>query len=224
MGRSLTQKMCRLNMAIQLEDNHGAVAVIPLAPSRAEQLAGVLSRAFYNEPNFKYMIPDEQDRFRLLPRFFRIAIHAGLQYGENYTTQNVDGGALWIRPGRALTPGPMARTEFLSTPIELGWASFRRCMTVGARLEEIRGRVVPRAHWYLMALGVDPSAQGRGIGGRLIEPILSRADSERLPCYLETFNERNLTFYKRHGFRIAAAGNVPDGGPDFWAMIREPQS
>ena len=57
-----------------------------------------------------------------------------------------------------------------------------------------------------------------------IEPILERADSSGLPCYLETFNDKNLSFYKDEGFRIAAAGNIPHGGLDFWAMIREPRS
>jgi GNAT superfamily N-acetyltransferase len=88
---------------------------------------------------------------------------------------------------------------------------------------KFRRRLAPEFHWYLMALGVEPSKQRKGLGTRLIEPILACADSSGLPCYLETFNERNLAFYGRQGFRIAAAGNLP-GGPDFWAMIRAPQS
>jgi hypothetical protein len=47
--------------------------------------------------------------------------------------------------------------------------------------------------------------------------------SEGIPCYVETFNERDLAFF-RHSFRIAGGGHIPRGGPDFWALIRPPQT
>jgi hypothetical protein len=56
----------------------------------------------------------------------------------------------------------------------------------------------------------------------LIKPGLARADSDGLPCYLETFQERHLAFYEEHGFQIAGAGCIPDG-PNFWTMIRTSQ-
>jgi hypothetical protein len=50
--------------------------------------------------------------------------------------------------------------------------------------------------------------------------LLSQADSQRLPCYVETFSERHIPFYERHGFRIAGGGKIAASGPDFWALIR----
>jgi hypothetical protein len=41
-----------------------------------------------------------------------------------------------------------------------------------------------------------------------------------MPCYLETFSEKRLAFYKNYGFRITGAGRIPGGGPNFWAMTR----
>jgi hypothetical protein len=197
---------------------------IRLEPSQVDGLAAVLSLAFYEGPNFRYMIPDDHARLSLLPAFFHVAIRTSQLYGVVHTTQALDGGALWIGPGHALTPGRMVRTGFLSIPFQLGWANFRHCLNLGARLDEVHQRLAGGLHWYLMAHGVEPSKQGGNIGGALIEPVLSRADSEGLPCYLETFNERNLPFYERHGFRIAGSGNIPGGGPDFWAMLRAPHS
>jgi predicted N-acetyltransferase YhbS len=71
-------------------------------------------------------------------------------------------------------------------------------------------------------LGVEPSQQGRGLGGVLMQPILARADAEGVPCLLESMNERNLTFYKRHGFEVTAHGQIPNEGPQIWVMLREP--
>jgi hypothetical protein len=35
-------------------------------------------------------------------------------------------------------------------------------------------------------------------------PELRRADAEGLPCYLETFQPRNVPLYLKHGFQIMA--------------------
>jgi ribosomal protein S18 acetylase RimI-like enzyme len=77
-------------------------------------------------------------------------------------------------------------------------------------------------HWYLWGLGVEPSRQGQGIGGMLIQPVLARADASGLPCYLETMNEKNVPFYEKHGFKIVSDAEVPRHGLRVWAMLREP--
>ena len=87
-------------------------------------------------------------------------------------------------------------------------------------LRSIRARLT---FWYLLTLGVDPPRQGRGIGSALMRPVLTRADAEGLPCYLETEKERNVRFYGKHGFEVVAQGEGPAGGPAFWTMKREPQ-
>ena len=88
--------------------------------------------------------------------------------------------------------------------------------------EKANKPIQDRPHWHLMMIGIEPSQQGRGLGGELLRSMLARADAEDMPCMLESGNERNFTFYKRHGFEIAAHNEVPDGGPQFWLMVREP--
>ena len=196
-------------------------SVIRAEPSQSDALARVLSRALYDEPKFRYILPDDEDRLALLPAFFRASIRASQLYGEIHTTPGGDGAALWIAPRQTVIPASMVHTGSLSMPFRLGWANFRRCRDLEERLDVVHQRLIAGPHWYLMALGVEPSKQGKGIGEALLEPVLSRADSQGSPCYVETCNERNLPFYKRHGFQIAGGGNIP-GGPDFWTMIRKP--
>src|SRR5215510_7110432 len=57
-------------------------------------------------------------------------------------------------------------------------------------------------------------------GKTALRSAFSLADSDQLPCYLETFRERDLPFYEEHGFRIFGVGRVPSGGPVFWSMMR----
>jgi ribosomal protein S18 acetylase RimI-like enzyme len=79
---------------------------------------------------------------------------------------------------------------------KLSAAEARRFLANMRYTEKIHRRVMPEAHWYLWAIGVEPTRQGRGIGGRLVTPVLERASKNRICCYLETHNSKNPPFYK----------------------------
>ena len=194
------------------EDSSGTA--LRLEASKAEELAAVLSEALCNEPHFRYVIPDDPMRIHFLRGYFGSAIRASQLNGEIYATPRVDGGALWIGPGRGLTLASM----MTMSPAE----AQKRCINLVTHLDEVHQQLVRGLHWYLLALGAKPSRQNENVEGMLLERLLSRADSDDLPCYLETFNDKHLHFYERHGFRIAGSGKIPGGGPDFWAMIRRP--
>ena len=80
-------------------------------------------------------------------------------------------------------------------------------------MEETRKQLlVKRPHWYLWALGVAPRCQGQGIGSKLIEPVLARADAEQTPCYLEALTEKNVAFYQKRGFAVVHESKLPGWG------------
>jgi GNAT superfamily N-acetyltransferase len=64
--------------------------------------------------------------------------------------------------------------------------------------------VVPAGAWYLSILGIAPTAQGRGLGAKLLAPTLAEADASGAPCFLETFTPLSVAFYERLGFRRTA--------------------
>src|SRR5262249_60486174 len=109
----------------------GRLNVVRMETSQVEFLGKVLSRAFYNEPSVRYMMPDELVRRAWLPWFFSsVVIRASQLYGEIYTTANMEGGALWISPGRAFTFGRIVRTGILVEHFEMGRGVWQRCLRV----------------------------------------------------------------------------------------------
>lgn len=205
-----------LQAIIGSEDSrdHGSVGSLD-----ATRLAELMARVLHNEPPFTHMIPDERDRARVLSWFFQsVAIPACARQGEIYTNTTVDAAALWIRPGQPATFKPVLLSGM--PPINLDALTVRRCMNVAAHLETVRYQLVAGPHWYLLSLGVEHTKDLNAFGPQLLRPVLSRADLDRWPCYLETFLERDLPFYKRLGFRIEGAGKISEDGPPFWAMIR----
>src|SRR5215510_11701254 len=75
-----------------------SIQAAPQEMSESATLASALGSAFHNEPNFKYVLPDERVRRELLPLFFRALIRAAHFYGQIDTTPLIDGAALWICP------------------------------------------------------------------------------------------------------------------------------
>ena len=196
--------------------------VISLLESQRRQAGEVLSRAFFDDPLMEYLFPEEARRERPLTWLMEHGARYGLRYGEVHTTPGVEGAAVWLPPDETdMTALRMLRVGMLIAPFRVGLGALRRFLAVSDYMEELHKRDMPPQHWYLAILGVDPSRQGQGVGGALIQPIITRADSAGLPCYLETMKERNVTFYKKHGFVVVVEGDLPDGGPYFWTMKRE---
>ena len=70
-------------------------------------------------------------------------------------------------------------------------------------------------------LGVDPASQGQGLGSRLLQPALARADLAHMPCYLETNNPSAVPFYQKLAFSVVEEHHAKGSGPGLWAMRRE---
>nr|MBA2437507.1 GNAT family N-acetyltransferase [Acidimicrobiia bacterium] len=98
---------------------------------------------------------------------------------------------------------------------------FKRFMNFAGHTDKIHKAAAPLPHYYLFAMGVHPSAQGKGRGSFLLERMLERIDREKMPAYLEVQNERNLALYRRCGFEVAGEGEFPGSNGHYnWGMLR----
>jgi ribosomal protein S18 acetylase RimI-like enzyme len=196
------------------------VDVVRLRGDQLDEASAVLARAFVDDPAWVWLIPDVDRRRRTLPWLFRVGFD--VTDADVWTTPGrVAGCARWLPPGRApMRVGPTLRA-LVSTPLRLREAT-GRFLAYGRAVEGMRARVAPGPHWYLAGIGVDPAAQGKGVGAALLRPGIEGSARDRLPCVLLTNNERNLAFYARHGFALVGEGTTPDQGPHAWAMLRDP--
>jgi ribosomal protein S18 acetylase RimI-like enzyme len=194
--------------------------VVRLEDSRLGEASDVLARAFLDDPAWVWLIPDAKKRRDLLPWLFRVGFD--VTAADVWTTAGaVRGAARWLPPGRPpMRVGPTLKA-LVTTPFRLG-SAIAPFLAYGRAVESLRVEVMPDQHWYLAGIGVDPSAQRRGIGTALLEPGLAAAARSGLPAVLLTNNEANLSFYERHGFRVVRKDETPKGGPQAWAMVKAP--
>jgi len=196
-----------------------------LPPSALDEAAVIQGRAFLDDPVFEFVFPDDGERRSRLPWLMRIGIALGTRFGHVHTTPGtMVGHAVWLPPGHThVSDDRLAEAGFVAPEEHLGALSLARFGAFMAAAAAAHERLLPGPHWYLLILGIDPPQQGRGLGSALIQSTLGRADAEGLPCFLETAKERNLTFYRRHGFEVAAEQALEEGGPTVWSMVRPPR-
>ena len=187
-------------------------------PEDVPALAGSLARAFDDDPVMEWLFPDPRRRPRWTRTFFAVRLRQLLRQEEVWSTHQGTGAALWAQPDRWK----------LSLGETLGLVG-RIAAGVGLRTpQSLRGLTLieerhPREpHWYLAVLGVDPEAQGGGLGSALLEPVLRSCDEDGVAAYLESSKERNIAFYARHGFRVTEEVTMPNG-PPVWLMWRDPR-
>lgn len=193
--------------------------------ARHERHAAVaaLARAFYPDPLFGHFARTPRQEYHLLAAVFDAFVRDGLPFDESLVAavgQRIVGCAVWLPPGTM--PRGAARTATLNARAAQLLLTGRNRVS-GLRLLDAVDKVHPtEPHWYLFLLGTDPVVQGRGIGGRLVQPVLDRCDAEGLPAYLETQKESNLAFYGRLGFEVGQKLEHA-GAPPIWTMTRAPR-
>ncbi len=200
--------------------------VVSLPASQLELAADLAARAFMEDPGMAYAFRAAGRREARLRELLASVVRYGLRYGEVYTTSGAPRGvAVWAPPpGRASVSYPrMARAGMLRPALRCRPDELLRLLFLSGRasLLDVASHHTP--HWYLWLLAVDPDHQGMGVGGSLLAPVLRRADSQGLPCALETMTPRNVEFYRRRGFRVSGYGRLPSGGPEIWTMWRDPR-
>jgi ribosomal protein S18 acetylase RimI-like enzyme len=200
-----------------------AIDVRPAHRSDVPEMAGVLARAFYDDPVMVWMLPDDRSRLKAQTRAFTgLARHHFLKrMGSEVARRDGALGAatLWDPPGQRKS----SRFEELVMMPTMLWA-FRSRVPASLRVMELMEKHHPEEpHWYLMVIGSDPGVRGKGFGQALMRSRLDRCDAEGVPVYLENSNPRNESYYMRFGFEVTGEIKLPDGGPCMWPMWRAPR-
>ncbi|MCW3109035.1 MAG: GCN5-related N-acetyltransferase [Segetibacter sp.] len=77
---------------------------------------------------------------------------------------------------------------------------------------------------YIWFIAVDKTAEGKGVGSKMLREILDKSDNEKLPVYVETSEERNLKFYQKHGFEIYHTSEEEMFGFKLYFLRRLPEN
>ena len=182
-----------------------------------KKLADVLARAFWDDPVLSWLVPNPSTRYARMKHFFQAELHTVRPRGLVLTTDDLAGAALWSAPDKWKTP-PLDIAKDSISMIRAFGMMIPKALPLLGRMEKVHPT---EPHWYLAVIGTDPVRQGTGAGAALITEVTDRCDDAGLPAYLESSNDRNLSYYERFGFQVTEAISIPDG-PTMRCMWRDP--
>lgn len=212
----------------------------PVDASNRELAAQILAAAFASDPIFNWMARDRPRLDTRLRHGFRSMIAGELRRSEAIMSvvspdpsNSGDGigrnGGVGISGLGAVTiwhpiDGWKASTLEALRTLPAFAASFGIRLDRAIRVMDAMEKQHPTApHYHLAYIGTHPAQQGKGLGSKLLAPMLERCDREGVPAYLESSNPKNEAFYVRHGFVTTGEVDLPKGAPPQTAMWREPR-
>ncbi len=181
-------------------------------PAEADDIAASMARAFADDPALAFLLGDERREERLA-RFFSAELQfVAFPHEIVWTTDDLHGGAVWAKPGHWRVP---VRASALEGPAMIAVFGRRLGIALWTRLRMERLHPKKPESYYLAAIGLDPSQQGKGLGSALMQPMLERMDAEGTPGVPRGVHHPQppavrAPRLRRHRRDAAAARRAPD--------------
>jgi len=162
-------------------------------------IKNILTNSFASNLSVNYIIKQDAKRIRRIQALMDYSIDVCSMFGEVLLSDDDKGCALILYPQRKRITLRSIVLDFRLIFRAIGLIGITKAFT---REGLIKDKQAKDAMLYVWFIGVDPLYQKQGIGSRLLEELIKKADNQNLPIYLETSTLNNLPWYQRFGFEI----------------------
>ncbi len=192
-----------------------SIPIRSATPDEMPQAISCIVAAFVTDPMARFAYPCPHDYLRAMPLVTREFGGGSFEHGTAYVSADFCAAALWLPPG--VHPNQEALEKVFRDT-----AKPEKLDDLLATFEKMDQWHPEEPLWYLPLIGVEPNAQGTGLGGVLMRHAVARCDQEGALAYLESSNPRNISLYERHGFEVMDEIQV-GAGPLVTPMLRRPR-
>lgn len=164
-----------------------------------QKVATILAESFIDDPGFKFIFGENENKFPALKDFFELFIPDIIERGEIIIAPEDQGACLWY-PAEVEIFNQQFEQIFIDVLSRInhltGEDSGKRCEHLITKMVE---KEPEQNHCEVFFIALKPEARGKGIKS-LLKPVLEYCDSKKVDCYLVSSNSRNISFYERNGF------------------------
>ena len=86
---------------------------------------------------------------------------------------------------------------------------------------EIKNKHAKPGCWYLYVFETMAEFRGKGLGSKIMKPMLNYLDEHNQDCYLETHKEENVKIYEHYGFELLEISKIPETDVVQYSMLRK---
>ncbi|MFI7517657.1 GNAT family N-acetyltransferase [Micromonospora echinofusca] len=180
-----------------------------------DSVAAVIAEALQRTPLAAWLVPDEEERGRVLTDVAKIWVEHALFFGDVYVTTDLAAAAVCFHRLRPLPP-PVKYTTRLAT------AAGPHAERIVALDDIIASSQPAHAHYHLAYLAVRPTHQRAGLGRALLAHLTSRTDRLDLPSWTVALPD-GQHLLAQAGYDITQATVQPSTGVTMHPMSRSAQ-
>lgn len=138
-------------------------------------------------------------------------------------SEELNGFAVWVPLGFTGSKTlPFLRNGGIPLFLHSGLPLIRKLLIYESFAMKLKKKYTGHVDWYLYNLSVRKNAQGRGIATKLLQPMLTFCDNEKMLVYLETNKESNVPIYRHYGFELRETNLIPGSSVKHYSMVRSP--
>ena len=181
--------------------------------AQLQTVANTMTMAFAADPFNRWYLAEADRYLEHFPKIVEALATPAIAAEACYLTDNHGGAAIWYPPGVTLDEALAGEIFGNVVPAEIGDTFFK--------VMEAFDTYHPHDDdcWYLPLIGVDAGMQGKGLGGTLMNHVVTLLDEKGALGYLESSNPQNIPLYQRYGFEIM--GRIEfEGAPLVTPMLR----
>ena len=139
-------------------------------------------------------------------------------------SEELNGFAVWLPFGFTGSKTlPFLLNGGLKLIFHSGFGIIGRLLTYEKYAMNLKKESTDNYDWYLYNLSIKKDAQGKGSASKLMRPMLTFCDDERMVAYLETNKEANVGLYRHYGFDLMKEELIPNSPVTHYSMVRYPK-
>ena len=178
----------------------------------------VLDNAFSEDSMWKEVFNDEEKNRALTEVMVRFC----LKYGNVFSTSDNLEGVMAIAPyDKEMTLFRIIRSGAFSLSMKISSES-KIMKVLSNAVEDAKKDLNLGPYIHLLIMGVSQEFQGKGFGGNLLRALIEKAETDKIPIYLETQKEENVNLYEKFGFSVKKKIILPEPlNLPMWLMVRD---
>ena len=190
---------------------------------RINELASVAADAYRDYPLHNWFLGGKYEE-DVSKKIMEITLMSMSKDAVIYAdSEEINGYAVWLPLGFTGSKVlPFLKSGGLKFILRSGFSIIGRLVTYENYAMNLKKEFTGNVDWYLYNLSVKKSAQGKGIAGKLLRPMLRFCDEENIVTYLETNKESNVSLYEHFGFELSKKEPIPKSPVMHYAMVRQP--
>lgn len=158
----------------------------------------LLTNSFDDNQSVNYIIPQDKNRVIRIKSLMKYSFEICKLFGEVWIADNNDSCCLILYPDRKRFTLKSIWINILFITKAIGLFGLTKVLN---REKQIGLKRPKHKMLYIWFIGVDIHKQNQGIGSVLLREVISKANQQNLPIYLETSNLKNVSWYQHFGFR-----------------------